>query len=463
MSSSAVDTLGRRLAAVREALAALPATLSSTERRELLIQLGEVTDALTGSRLSLLHDEDRLADPPGAAVDWLHHTNTVSRRAARAMVRLAADLADRYPLIGEALRAGAVSEAQTRAIVSGLAKSGVEFTVAELATAQRELIRYAAEFDPDELHLLAVRYGEVLAPDRADEIEASRLAREAKLARAGRSFVLVPDHHGSMRIRGQLPIADGELLLAQLDALTPSANAYLEERERPGMAARRADALVRLTGIVAATGSLPARGGDRPQVIVTLSLETLLSGLGRAGALASGESLAAGDARRLACDAHIIPVTLDGGSRPLDVGASRRLFSASVRTALALRDQGCAFPGCTAPPAACDAHHIVPWWAGGASVLGNAVLLCPYHHRVVEPDLARVPGFQWQVHLDPVDGMPWFTPPRQIDPRRRPRRHHRHRLRGPVPIPAEETLPRGDPPVWDDLPFSSEWTVGTSL
>ena len=56
---------------------------------------------------------------------------------------------------------------------------------------------------------------------------------------------------------------------------------------------------------------------------------------------------------------------------------------------------------------------------------------------------------QWRVDLDPVTGLPWFTPPRHIDPARRPRQHRRFRLQqikaGAPPCP-EDDPPNTDPP-----------------
>ena len=204
----------------------------------------------------------------------------------------------------------------------------------------------------------------MIDPERAEALEADRIERDARIAHARRSLVLVPDHHGSMLIRGQVPVADGELLLAQLDALMPSAASYRLTGEVPDRPARRADALMRLCGITANCGQLPDVGGDRPQV---------------------------------------------------------------------LRDQGCAFPGCDAPPAACEAHHTRPWWAGGTTCLTNGVLLCPYHHRLVEPDPNKSARVQWQILIDPATGLPWFTPPHQIDPDRVPRLHHRFLIKGISP------------------------------
>ncbi|WP_408647012.1 HNH endonuclease signature motif containing protein [Tessaracoccus coleopterorum] len=111
-------------------------------------------------------------------------------------------------------------------------------------------------------------------------------------------------------------------------------------------------------------------------------------------------------ARSIACDAGIIPAVLGTASQPLDVGRESRTFPKHIRIALNRRDQGCAFPGCTISWASCDAHHIVPWWAGGRSRLTNGVLLCPHHHRVVEPDPNKAPEYQWLVIIDPKTGSP---------------------------------------------------------
>lgn len=263
-----------------------------------------------------------------------------------------------------------------------------------------------------------------------------------------------PDHHGSMLIRGQVPVADGALFLSQLEALTPSAASYELTGEVPDRSARRADTLVRLCGINAASGLLPALGGDRPQILVTLGLDALVAGLGAKSVLTCGQPLSAGEARRLSCDARITPVVLGGDSQVLDVGRTRRFFTTPIRSALVLRDQGCAFPGCDAPPAACEAHHNQPWWAGGTTSVANGVLLCPYHHRLVEPNPDRSEQLQWQILIDPGTGLPWFVPPHQIDPERVPRLHHRFLLRGTSPPTAQQVTWCATPA---DLQPSPNW------
>ena len=171
--------------------------------------------------------------------------------------------------------------------------------------------------------------------------------------------------------------------------------------------------------LVLNTGELPANGGDRPQVNVTIDIDILRTGVG-VGTLDTGERLTATQARRMACDAHLLPAVLDGAGQILDVGQARRLITGPLRRALVLRDRGCAFPGCDRPPKWCDGHHIRHWADGGPTSLENAVLLCMHHHRAIHHS-------DWQVRLGP-DGLPEFLPPIHVDPRRRPRRnifHHR--------------------------------------
>ncbi len=183
---------------------------------------------------------------------------------------------------------------------------------------------------------------------------------------------------------------------------------------------RRADALVEVCRMVLAGGRLPDNGGDRPQVVVTVPFDPLRRAFG-AGVIDTGDRLSADAARRLACDARILPAVLDGAGQPLDLGRERRLFTGPLRRALVLRDGGCAFPGCDRPPRWCDGHHVVHWADGGATSLANAVLLCGHHHRLIHDARAG-----WSVHIG-ADGRPAFVPPAWVDARRIPRRNAFHR------------------------------------
>jgi HNH endonuclease len=71
-----------------------------------------------------------------------------------------------------------------------------------------------------------------------------------------------------------------------------------------------------------------------------------------------------------------------------------------------------------------DAHHVLAWTDGGATDLGNLVLLCRRHHRLIHD-----PAAGWHIRIA-ADGRPEFIPPPTVDPGRRPRRNLYHpRLR----------------------------------
>ena len=158
--------------------------------------------------------------------------------------------------------------------------------------------------------------------------------------------------------------------------------------------------------MAADSGQAPVEGGERPHIVVTIPLETLQTGLGHA-TLDDGRSLTPEQTRRLACDAGIIPIVLGGKSQPIDLGESKRLADKRLRQALAIRDKGCAFPGCERTPNQCHAHHIQHWVDGGPTVLANMVLLCHHHHRLIHHT-------EWRVHMD--NGLPVFTPPVWLRP-----------------------------------------------
>jgi hypothetical protein len=82
-----------------------------------------------------------------------------------------------------------------------------------------------------------------------------------------------------------------------------------------------------------------------------------------------GESISGAAARRIGCDAHIIPIVLGSHSEPLDI--SRPTPTPAIRRATIARDGGCIGPHCDRPPAWCDLHHIQHWADGGPTTLTN--------------------------------------------------------------------------------------------
>ncbi len=129
----------------------------------------------------------------------------------------------------------------------------------------------------------------------------------------------------------------------------------------------------------------PDAGGVAATVVVTMSLDSLLGG-DNAATLDTGAEISAAQARRLACEAGVIPAVLGGAGQVLDLGRERRFHTKAQRIALALQQGGCTADGCDWPPGMCHAHHDVPWHRGGHTDVKTGRLLCPRHHaRIHDP------------------------------------------------------------------------------
>ncbi|MFI6065350.1 DUF222 domain-containing protein [Micromonospora sp. NPDC051227] len=411
---------------------------------EVLAQVGGAVDDCAETTLWALSDDDLLAsldatqvlaqrlaavqlglvrelDGRGVAVAqgasstavWLRERLRLSGRSARQLVQLAATIDAAPPAVRDALLSGAMTVEQGRVVAETIAALPVEAGPKVADKATQLLVAWADRFDPTSLSRLGERVLAHVAPELADEAELKALERATERAEARRHVTLSEQRNGQVRLSGNLDTETASLLREAIDPLCAPAGEH--DDRSPGQ--RRADALGEICRLALRTGQLPDNGGDRPQLVVTVSLEELVNGV-RAGTLETGTPLTPGAVRRLACDAGVLPVVLDGNSQVLDVGRQRRLFTGPLRRALVLRDGGCAFPGCDRPPRWCDGHHIRHWSDGGVTALGNAVLLCGYHHRFIHRG-------DWTVRLA-ADGRPEFLPPSWLDPLRTPRRNLYH-------------------------------------
>ena len=156
----------------------------------------------------------------------------------------------------------------------------------------------------------------------------------------------------------------------------------------PSRTVRRADALAWMAERMFEPGAVPVLAPDRHEIVVHVEAEVL--GDGRAGRceIEDRTAIAAETARRLCCDAGIVPVGDGPNGEPLSVGRRTRSIPPAVRRALASRDRGCRFPGCPATHRL-HGHHVQHWANGGETSLDNLVLLCPTHHRLVHEGRIR--------------------------------------------------------------------------
>jgi len=156
---------------------------------------------------------------------------------------------------------------------------------------------------------------------------------------------------------------------------------------------RQAQALIALVNGASDTASDVSA---RAEIVVRVDLETLQHGLHAGGTCrtALGADLPVETVRRLACEAEILPVVLDGRSVPIDVGRSKRLATIHQRRALEAIHPACAIPDCEVIFDHCNVHHIEYWENGGSTDLNNMIPLCSRHHHA-----AHEGG--WKLNLDP--------------------------------------------------------------
>lgn len=126
-------------------------------------------------------------------------------------------------------------------------------------------------------------------------------------------------------------------------------------------------------------------GASRGSLVVHIDVGTLTGGR-RDETLCetdSGVPVPVETARRLACEADIVPVVLDGAGVVLDQGRAKRLATVEQRTAIEAMQATCSHPDCSVSVDDCRIHHVRPWERGGRTDLVDLAPLCEPHHHLV--------------------------------------------------------------------------------
>ena len=385
-----LDCADRVVSAVKDVAGVQPVFMTTAEKQAALVELAAAEARLSELRLRVLATSEEIGVESGArdAAAWVSVTTRSDLRPAMADLHLAKALEER-PLVAAGMREGAVSTAQARVIVAGLDDLPADSPAVDpevVAQAEATLVGHCATFRPTELRRLARRILDVVAPEVAEAEDGKRLEAEERRAREKSSLRFKDLGDGTSRIWGRIPTAVKQRLEQYLQAYTAPRQHHAGDGagdgERVPQHRAYADALAALLELLD-PHRLPEHGGDATTVFVTLTLDQLLADLAKAGILAAGgtEVISAEQARRLACQASIVPVVLGAKGEILDLGRSRRLFSKPQRRALRLRDQRCRAEGCAVPAAWTEAHHLNPWALGGRTDLADGVCLCSHHHH----------------------------------------------------------------------------------
>lgn len=377
-----------------------PTFMSIPEKEAALVALTEARSQLDALTLRVLADSDDVGEVHGLrdAAAWLAVQTRTTHRAARRDLALGRSLA-RHPYVADGLAAGALRAEQAKAIVDAVdaLPAAVEADIRDRAL--RTLLSMALDHDARDLGQIGKRILDVVAPEVGESHEAAVLAAEEARADATVELRLVEDD-GTGRCRGWFtgPSHMGKMLRRHLLALAnPARHDEADLKDDDGewkpMRRRLGEAFLEYVERYPVDRT-PQTAGVSATVVVTMTLEQLLAESGTA-LLDDGSRMSAGQARRLACEAGIIPAVLGTKSQPLDLGRTARLFNKAQRIALALRDGGCTARGCETSASGCHAHHDDPWSRHGLTDLAKGRLLCPRHHR-----LAHDARYEMRIHAD---------------------------------------------------------------
>lgn len=320
--------------------------------------------------------------------------------------------------VGVAFDAGVLSKEHVAVIQGALATVPDWVTPEQLHTLEVDLVERARRLRPASLRKVARRAIEVLdvPAEVVDAHENDLIATEEHQAYAAASFTVHHTGHGVSHGKFTVPTLQAKLLEKVLSSMTSPTRPTNRKKTHTTASTGNTGATDGATGAATAPGAttgatsgasgtpgaagtaavpasavgvgsgevardwatakgqaladlidhLPTGGlGSKTAytVIVSTDLETLRGQTDRAGLTDTGQKLSAGQVRRIAAGAGIIPTVMGGQSLPLDLGTQRRFFTESQRMALAHLYDECAVADCDRPFSWCQMHHVNPWKA----------------------------------------------------------------------------------------------------
>lgn len=322
-----------------------------------------------------------------AEYELMEHAG-LSRRDAVATVTRSHVVAE-SPVLALALASGAVTSSHVDAVSKGLHLAGTERE--KLLEALPGLLKSASSMSVADFSTLVTKTAKGLVTD--DGLAAFEHQKRSTYLK------MWNDAEGLLQVRGVFDPLSAAVLQSRLDREI-EAQFHSGDKDRPVVVHpwvepndhRRALALIALLNRdTAETSSV-----SRADVVVHIDLNTMMNGLRSDSTHRTvfGGDLPISTIRRMACDANIIPVVLNGDGVPLDVGRAKRLATAGQRRALEAAHETCAMPECTVAFHHCQIHHIDYWESGGGTDFGNMVPLCSQHHHA-----AHEGG--WKIVLNP--------------------------------------------------------------
>jgi hypothetical protein len=341
------------------------------------VELASMVDAVCARSVAAV-DAAKAWVPDGAscASAWVAWRCRVPKGRARSLVQIGRRLRD-LPGTDAAVARGDITLDHARLLGSAQQVNPALFAECELELLDAARALLFSQFEK------VIRYWRyAAAPD--DEEARARQRWLDRRAHCSTTF------EGNVVLGAQLDPAGGAIFQRELDRLARDLydQDLAQARERLGVhdvplhelgrtpAQRRADALVLMATRSAAKP--PGAVEGRTLAHVLIGADTLA----RMCELSTGQVLTPGEALPLLTNAEVQRAVFDPkGTKVLDLGPRRRLFTGPTRTAIQLRDQGCTHPTCAAPIDRCEIDHIHPYANGGPTTQDNGRCRCPYHHR----------------------------------------------------------------------------------
>jgi hypothetical protein len=338
-------------------------------------------------------------------------------RATIAGTSLVGDpLPPKHPQVAAALDAGEIGIDSANVIVRCLDQASPHATAEEIAVAETELVTAAARDSADLIGVQARAWREALDPDGAEprderihRLRSFRVGRENENGLTPFSGVAEPYFAGLLRAainNANKPGVEPRFLSeadrqAGLSIVETDEGEVIEGVTDPRTRDQRNYDV--LQGVVTAglrsTGTKTGELRDLAQVTAVITMDDFQSGVGVAWLDDVTEPISAAKAEELVCATGLAKVIIGENGEPLYLGKHKRYFTAAQMRALAVRDGGCVWPGCGAPAAWADGHHVRAYADGGPTDIDNGVLLCPYHHHKLHRSGFRIRMIDARPHM----------------------------------------------------------------
>jgi Domain of unknown function (DUF222) len=373
---------------------------------------------------------------PTAAVASLAQ---ISERSARARLQVAcavcpnptltgAVVPPQRPAVGEALDEGRLGLDAANLIASELASISGRAPADVLDIAESVMVALAAGVTTAGQAMAAAVSVDFLTAEirqvtAAADPDGAR-PREERATRRREFRLGVPDEDGLIPVRGRLMPEVGLLLAGLLEAhrrsprfADPGARFGVDQGHDHGdgladsfdsrtPAQRRHDVLGEIVTAAANADGAPSLDGLPVTVIVTVAAADLVDGLDSdaIGTMAGSVSPVSRRTVERFIDASGYRVaTMSEDGVVTTISSPQRCFTPTQRLALAARDGlRCSTPGCTSRHYTLQAHHVIPDRDGGPTAVDNGILLCFWHHHIVDTG-------PWEYRM--IAGLPYVRGP----------------------------------------------------